>query len=400
MAGPSVWSVVVRVLAAAVAALAVLGNAAAQDTGDELPLVIDLGSSTTKAGFAGDDAPRAVFPTLVGWPRVRGVMVDMGTKNAYVGDEAVARRGILALKYPIQYGIVTSWEDMNKIFHHVFYNALREAPEEHPVLITEPPLNPSANRERITQMMFETFGVPAFYLVKEPVLSLYASGRTTGLVLVSGDQVTHAVPVHKGSVVSPAIMQLKLAGSDITAYLVQMLTDRGYEFTSGSKGYVKDIKETLGYVAFDVAREMAASGIDREYELPDGTVITVGNERFRAPEILFNPALAGKEGMGISQLIYTSIQKCDESIRKDLYENVVLAGGSTMFPGLVERLQKEIRALVTPNTRVTIIAPPDRAYNTWIGGSSLATLYTFRDMMITKPEYEASGPKVVHTKCF
>ncbi|XP_042863814.1 actin, clone 302-like isoform X2 [Penaeus japonicus] len=329
---------------------------------------------------------------------------EKGLQDVYVGKEAQSKRNMLALNYPIEHGIVTNWDDMEKIWHHTYYNELRVAPEDHPVLLTEAPLNPKANREKMIQVMFETFNCPAMYVADQALLNTYYASRSAAVVVDCGDGVTHIMPLQNGYTIPQAIQRLDLAGRDLTHHLMKLLSERGYAFvTAAEREIVRDIKEKLCYMALDFEQEIATAASSsslQDYKLPDGQAITIADERFRCPEALFQPSLLSENLCGIHQAVYNSIMNCDIDIRRDLFFNIVLTGGTTLTPGFAERLKKEIAALAPSGVSVRVYARDERHVGAWIGGSILASLSTFQKLWVSREEYDEVGPLVIGMKCF
>ncbi|XP_069498532.1 actin-1-like [Ambystoma mexicanum] len=370
---------------------------------DVAAVVLDNGSGKCKAGVAGEKAPRSVISTIIGRPRVRSAMLGAGHREYYIGEEAQAKRGVLSLHYPMEHGIVTNWNDMEKIWRHLYERELKIKPGSRPVLLTEAPLNPRQNREKMAEMMFERFDVPAIYVALQAMLALYASGHTTGIVLDSGDGVTHSVPLFEGHCLTHSVSRLDFAGRDITMYFSRLLMESGFTFQgSAEREIVRNIKETLCYIAMDPKKEMKKKRKDllQVYYLPDGNCIHIGSPLFQAPEALFKPIVAGITDPGIHHMVLASIMKCDRDIHKHLLGNVVLAGGSTLFHGIDRRLLKEMQQQVADGVAIRITAPPERLHSSWIGASILASLPSFSQMWVSADEYKEGGPAAVHRKCF
>ncbi|XP_072355897.1 uncharacterized protein [Scyliorhinus torazame] len=370
-----------------------------------IPIVLDTGSGLMKAGFANQDLPTAIFPTVFGRPKYESVCRGRHQQDFYIGHDAQHMRGVLSLHYPLEHGIVTDWEEIEKIWHHTFYRQLRVDPQEHPILLTEAAMNPHQNRERMVEIMFEVFNVPFSYVAMQAVLALYSSGRTTGITLDSGDGVTHTVPVYEGYSIPHAIQRLNLAGRDLTEYLRKLLKERGYSFnTSAEREIVRDIKEKHCYVAEDYEAELGSleNGAELNYTLPDGQIITIGHEMFRASEILFKPELIGRDHYGIHESLLRAIILCDIDLRQTFAANIILSGGNTMLTGISARVQKEISSSLPLDLskHVHITSPANRDFTVWSGGAALANSSAIECAWISREEYYEFGPKIVHRKCF
>lgn len=381
---------------------------------ENVPVVLDCGSAYVRAGFSVDDCPKLLIPTLVGNRTnkkdgsSRSSGISSSERRVFVGEDARANTEQLVLSSPITKGVVTSWEDMEKVYEHV-YSVLGVSSSEHRVLLTEPILNDKKrDREKSIELFFERFHVPSYYVSAQPVLALYASGRVTGTVLDMGEGQTSVTPVYEGYALLHAIQRADIAGAEITQQLEQLLKESNMRDAEEKRSVGLDIfgmrrlKEKVCYVAlnFESELEKEEKSVREVYELPDGKSITLGRERFCAPELLFDASsLIGTASSSLPSLVVKAIELCDVDIRKTLSGDIVLAGASSLFSGLPERLHQDLTRLM-PTTKFQVRAVPERGFLTWVGGSIMASLSTFKGMWITASEYEETGVQVVHRKCF
>ena len=363
-------------------------------------IVIDNGSQMIKAGYGGEEVPRIVCPSNVGRPKYYRVVLGHEDKNVYIGDNAYENAEVLFLNYPIKHGVITNWDDMEILWRNIFERQLAIDTSQHPVIITEPAKNPKSNREKMAQILFESFNVPSLYVSVQGILSLYTFGRNTGIVCNIGDGVSEFYPIYEGIPIPQAAIRNDFAGDDVTNWLQELLREHGHNFTTtAEKVIVRDIKEKHSYTPLDYESELQkaknTADCEVQYTLPDGNIITISDERFRCSELLFQPNMNGFELDGIHQNILNSIKRCKTNFHKDLYSNILLCGGASMTEGLPYRLEKEIVNSVPQAVNVRIAAPPERKYSTWIGGSIFSQCIT-SEKYISRSEYDEIGKAIVH----
>ncbi|XP_051894266.1 actin-like [Pristis pectinata] len=359
-------------------------------------LVIDMGSGSCKVGHAGQPRPDSVLSSIIGYPRGKS------KRNNITVGKTVSTEPDLKLVRPTWQGVIVDWTAAEDLLRHVFYEDLKVSPEEHAILVSDPPLCPTTNREKIAELLFERFNAPAMHVSYQSVLAVYSYGRTTGLVVDSGDGVTHAVPVHDGYNLPDAISRVDVAGHDLTTYLMKLLGEAGNAFHEKGRYIVEDIKHKCCYVASEYQNEIKQFSQQHfvDYELPDGHIITIGKERFRCPEALFNPSLIDTNQGGIHTATNISLRRLQPQVQQLICNNVLLSGGSTLFEGFHLRFCKELFALAPKDFKPKIHAVPERKYAVWIGGSILASLHAFQSVWIRQEEYGDRGPAIVHHRCY
>lgn len=424
--------------------------------GDEVSaIVVDLGSHSCKAGYAGEDAPKAVFPSVVGCIEQTSLSdgvkaegeAEEGKRNLYVGTQALGyRRDKMEVVPAMRDGVVADWDVVEKIWDHAFRERLLIDPKEHPMLLAEPSLNTQQHREKTVELMFEKYRTPALFLAKNAVLTSFATGRATSLVVDCGGGSTTVAAVHDGYVLQKGIVTSPIGGEVLTDCLLKTLESKGVKikprfsfkrkevrpgefevenlhFPNTTESYERymqrqiaaDLKEAVCRVPDSNFDESSYANIPTTpYELPDGQIIEVASDRFKIPDLLFNPLLIqtvpGMEKFvaeptvvkGVPQMVIESINKCDVDIRRELFSSILLAGGTAAMQQLKERLEKELMEEAPQTARVKVLASGnaiERRFSVWIGGSILASLGSFQQMWFSKAEYEEHGPSYVQRKC-
>ncbi|CAI5762574.1 actin-related protein 3 isoform X1 [Pogona vitticeps] len=399
--------------------------------------VVDCGTGYTKLGYAGNTEPQFIIPSCIAIKESakvvdqaqRRVMKGVDDLDFFIGDEAI-EKPTYATKWPIRHGIVEDWDLMERFMEQVIFKYLRAEPEDHYFLLTEPPLNTPENREYTAEIMFESFNVPGLYIAVQAVLALAASWTSrqvgertlTGTVIDSGDGVTHVIPVAEGYVIGSCIKHIPIAGRDITYFIQQLLREREVGIPpEQSLETAKAVKERFSYVCPDLVKEFNKYDADGTKWIKQYTginaiskkefTIDVGYERFLGPEIFFHPEFANPDfTQPISEVVDEVIQNCPIDVRRPLYKNIVLSGGSTMFRDFGRRLQRDLKRTVDARLKlseelsggrlkpkpidVQVITHHMQRYAVWFGGSMLASTPEFYQVCHTKKDYEEIGPSI------
>lgn len=400
-------------------------------------VIIDTGTGYTKMGYAGNTEPQFIVPSAiavkesasVGDKAIQRLGKGVEDLDFYIGDEALNATSY-SVKWPVRHGIIEDWDLMERYMEQVIFKYLRAEPEDHYFLLTEPPLNTPENREYTAEIMFESFNVPGLYIAVQAVLALAASWTSrqvgertlTGTVIDSGDGVTHVIPVAEGYVIGSCIKHIPIAGRDITYFIQQLLREREVGIPpEQSLETAKAIKERFSYVCPDIAKEFAKYDSDpgkwmKKFEGLNSITkqkfsVDVGYERFLGPEIFFHPEFSNPDFITpISEVVDTVIQNCPIDVRRGLYKNVVLSGGSTMFKDFGRKLQRDVKRQVDARLKmseelsqgrikpkpidVQVITHHMQRYAVWFGGSMLASTPEFYKVCHTKADYDEHGPSI------
>jgi actin len=362
-------------------------------------IILDIGQFSSKTGFGGEDQPTNIFFTLVGEPKYQQVDLtfqEQGGTELFVGNEISDAMGLYKISHPIRKGRIQDWNYFEKIIEYIFYN-LRVDPVVANVLYAVHPLCPKEEKRKLFEIFIEKYNCYSFYPVLDSMLTLYSGGFQTGLIVEIGDSSTRLVPVYEGFQLAHAIKVIDLGGSTITDFMEHKLKEKGFTADSSVKKYLtRVIKEKACFTSLDLKEDLnRVKEYSKSFSLPDGEIMVVDELRFMVPELLFDPTLFNLEIPPLHEAIIECIEECDVDVRPKLLNNIFLSGGSSMFPNLKSRIYQELELLLAKKKKkeqmIRIIAPKERMFSVWIGGSILAMIPEFSDNWITRDKYYGSG---------
>ena len=377
----------------------------------KLPIIIDLGSSEIKAGLSGEEKPSVKFKSYLGEPKFKKVFSPLyknpEMKVQYIGEDCFKNIGLNKIRNLINHGKIANEHDIMPLFNHIYskLGISTEEISEHPVLITEPLLNPYINREKIADSLFDDMGVPALFFASQPILSLFSTSNTSGIILESGDAVTQSCIAYEGYSLPNTFERFDFGGGDVTQYLKLLLKMKGYKlYNSNEYRLINDMKEKYCFFLPEDKNldfEKVKKVLDNKkinYYLPDGTTVLLGNERIITSEILFNPDIIGKEYLGLTDIILSSINKAEIQLRPKAFENIVLSGGNILMKGLADKLKADIIKKTNKILKINVNPIKEPQLSCWVGGYVLANLGSFENMCVSKKEWEEKGIKILEIK--
>ena len=371
----------------------------------QIHCVIDNGSGYMKAGFSGEEAPKVMFPTMVGKTKVEGIYVGDEKKEGIIGSEAEKKFGILDISYPIQGGTIVNWDEMERIWANTFYGELKISPEEHNLLLSESPFITRKDREKMLEMMFETFNCASTYLVAQSVLAAYSVGKSTGISIDCGHTSLNFAPIYEGFLQRHCVQHIPIAGKDINDILINLLIKNGQVIDSKmQKQSIIKAKESFCFLRHDNEDEIEKKKEEetKEWELPDKKKITISKERFQATEVIFDPKQFGYDYPNFQELFKKTVKGIDSDLREIMLANIIFNGGTTLIKGFKSRVTQEIeQAGQDYEFKKKVHTYPEAQFMAWLGGSILTSLTNFENLWITKAEYKEEGKAtIVHKKCF
>ena len=371
----------------------------------QIHCVIDNGSGYMKAGFSGEEAPKVMFPTMVGKTKVEGIYVGDEKKESIIGSEAEKKFGILNISYPIQGGIIVNWDEMEPIWANTFYGELKISPEEHNLLLSESPFITRKDREKMLEMMFETFNCASTYLVAQSVLAAYSVGKSTGISIDCGHTSLNFAPIYEGFLQRHCVQHIPIAGKDINDILINLLIKNGQVIDSKmQKQSIIKAKESFCFLRHDNEDEIEKKKEEetKDWELPDKKKITISKERYQATEVIFDPKQFGYDYPNFQELFKKTVKGIDSDLREIMLANIIFNGGTTLIKGFKNRVTQEIeQAGQDYEFKKKVHTYPEAQFMAWIGGSILTSLTNFENLWITKAEYKEEGKAtIVHKKCF